>query len=150
MWLQDPHWALPAFVIMGLWQVGGTMIIYLGGLQGIPTQFYEAAIIDGANRRQTFFRITIPMISPVLLYNLIVGVINTLQAFTQAYVMTDGGPNNATLLYMLFLYRNAFKWFKMGYASAMAWIMFVVIISCTLLILKSARSWVYYEAEVRK
>ena len=146
-WLQDPLWALPSLVVMGLWQVGGTMIIYLAGLQGIPTQLYEAAWMDGANRPQTFFRITIPMITPVLLYNVIVGIINSLQLFTQPYIMTAGGPNYATLAYVMYLYRNAFQWFKMGYASALAWVLFLLLLICTVLLLRSATSWVYYESE---
>jgi multiple sugar transport system permease protein len=144
-WLQSPVWALPSLVVMSLWQVGGTMIIYLAGLQGIPTQLYEAAWIDGANRVQTFLRITIPMITPVLLYNVIVGVINALQVFTQPYIMTSGGPNNATLVYVMYLYQNGFQWFKMGYASALAWILFLILLVCTVLLLRSATTWVYYE-----
>lgn len=145
-WLQDPRWALPSIILMGLWQVGGTMIIYLAGLQGIPTQLYEAAWMDGANRAQTFFRITIPMITPVLLYNVVVGIINSLQVFTQPYIMTAGGPNYATLVYVMYLYRNGFQWFKMGYASALAWILFLILLACTLLLLRSATGWVYYES----
>lgn len=145
-WLQNPLWALPSLILMSLWQVGGTMIIYLAGLQGIPTQLYEAAWIDGANRVQTFFRVTIPMITPVLLYNVIVGIINALQVFTQPYIMTEGGPNYATLVYVMYLYRNAFQWFKMGYASALAWILFFILLICTVLLLRSSTSWVYYES----
>jgi len=150
MWLQDPLWSLPALIGVGLWPVGGTMIIYLAGLQGIPTQMYEAAEIDGANGRQRFFRITLPMLSPVIFYNIVVGVIKALQVFTEPKVMTEGGPNNSTLMYMLYLYRNAFKWFKMGYASALAWILFLIILLCTILLLRSATSWVYYEGESRR
>jgi multiple sugar transport system permease protein len=149
MWLQDPFWALPALIGVGLWPVGGTMIIYLAGLQGIPSQLYEAARIDGANGRQTFFKITLPMLSPVIFYNIIVGLIKALQVFTQPKVMTEGGPNNSTLMYMLYLYRNAFKWFKMGYASALAWILFLVILILTILLIRSASLWVHYEGEVR-
>lgn len=149
MWLQDPLWALPALIGVGLWPVGGTMIIYLAGLQGIPSQLYEAARIDGAGGVQIFFRITLPMLSPVIFYNIVVGVIKALQVFTEPKVMTNGGPNNATLMYMLYLYRNAFKWFKMGYASALAWILFLIILLCTILLIRSAASWVYYEGEVR-
>jgi multiple sugar transport system permease protein len=145
-WLQDPFWALPSLILMSLWQVGGTMIIYLAGLQGIPTQLYEAAWMDGANRAQTFVRITIPMITPVLLYNIVVGIINSLQVFTQPYIMTKGGPNYATLAYVMYLYRNAFQWFKMGYASSLAWILFVIMLICTVLLLRSAGTWVYYES----
>lgn len=148
-WLQDPRWALIALIGVSVWQVGGTMIIYLAGIQGIPTQLFEAARIDGANRGQILVKITLPMLTPVIFYNMVVGIIKSLQTFTEVYVMTSGGPNNATLFYMLNLYRNAFKWFKMGYASALAWILFVLILGCTLFLLRSSSSWVYYESEAR-
>lgn len=149
MWLQDPFWALWALIGVSLWPIGGTMIIYLAGLQGIPTQLYESAKIDGANGIQIFFKITLPMLSPVIFYNVVVGVVKALQVFTEPQVMTNGGPNNETLMYMLYLYRNAFKWFKMGYASALSWILFMIILLLTLLLLRSASSWVYYEGEIR-
>ena len=148
-WLADPSWALPAFVLMSLWGVGGGMIIYLAGLQGIPTQLYEAAEIDGANPFQKFRKITLPMISPTIFFNLVMGVIGTFQVFTSSFVMTAGGPAYATLFYLLYLYQKAFQYFQMGYAAAMAWILFVVILICTLLIFKSSASWVYYEAELK-
>jgi multiple sugar transport system permease protein len=125
--------------------VGGGMLIYLGALQGIPTTFYEAATLDGAGMWQKFRKITLPMITPVLLLNLIVGVIASFQVFTQAFVMTKGGPNYATLFYVLYLYQQAFQWFNMGYAAALAWVLFLVILAFTFLILKSSSSWVYYE-----
>lgn len=148
-WLADPSWALPAFVLMSLWGVGGGMIIYLAGLQGIPTQLYEAAEIDGANPVQKFRKITLPMISPTIFFNLVMGVIGTFQVFTSSFVMTAGGPAYATLFYLLYLYQKAFQYFQMGYAAAMAWILFVVILICTLLIFKSSASWVYYESELK-
>jgi multiple sugar transport system permease protein len=146
-WLQNPRLVIPSLIGVSLWQAGGNMIIYLAGLQGIPTQLYEAARIDGARRGQVLFRITLPMLTPVIFYNLVVGIIKSLQTFTEVYVMTGGGPNNASLFYMLYLYRNAFKWFKMGYASALAWILFVIVLVCTVFLLRSSRSWVYYEAD---
>lgn len=149
-WLSTPDWALAALIIMSLWGVGGGMIIYLAGLQGIPTTLYEAAEIDGANRLQSFFNITLPMITPVLFYNLIIGIISTFQIFTQAYVMTSGGPAEATLFYNLYLYNNAFRYHRLGYASALAWVLFLVVLVLTVLVFRSSAMWVYYEGELRK
>lgn len=149
-WLADPKWVLPAFIIMSLWGVGGGMLVYLAGLQGIPTELYEAAAIDGANRRQKFFKITLPLLTPILLFNLVTGVISSFQVFTPAFIMTGGGPANATLFYVLYLYRNAFSYgfgtYGMGYACTLAWILFIIILFLTLLILRSSPAWVYYEA----
>jgi multiple sugar transport system permease protein len=149
-WLTSPDWALPALVIMSLWSVGGGMIIYLAGLQGIPTVLYEAAEIDGANSTQSFFNITLPLITPVLFYNLVIGIIGTFQIFTSVYVMTAGGPAEATLFYNLYLYNNAFRYGRMGYASAMAWVLFLIVLILTLLVFRSSSLWVYYEGELRK
>ena len=148
-WLASETWVLPSFVLMSLWGVGGAMIIYLAGLQGIPTELYEAAQVDGANNWIRFWTITLPMISPVLLFNLIIGIIQALQVFVQAYVMTNGGPHDASLFFMLYLYRNAFEYFKMGYASALAWLLFVYIMILTLLVLRSSAAWVYYEGQIK-
>jgi multiple sugar transport system permease protein len=148
-WLADPKWALPAFILMSLWGIGGGMIIYLAGLQGIPTQLYEAAEIDGANPVQKFWKITLPMVSPTIFFNLVMGVIGSFQVFTSSFVMTAGGPAYATLFYLLYLYQKAFQYFQMGYAAAMAWILFVVILICTLLVFKSSSAWVYYEGELK-
>lgn len=146
-WLYDPTWVLPAFILMSLWGVGGNMVIYLAGLQGIPTHLYEAAQIDGANAWGQFVHVTLPMLSPVLFFNLIMGIINSFQVFTQSYIMTGGvgGPGDASLFYVLYLYQNAFQWFKMGYASALAWILFLVILLCTLLVFRGSKNYVYYE-----
>jgi len=149
-WLADPKWALAALVFMSLWGVGGGMIIYLAGLQGIPTTLYEAAEIDGANIFQKFFKITLPLITPVLFYNLVTGIIGTFQIFTQVYVMTSGGPAESTLMYNLYLYNNAFRYGRMGYASALAWILFLVVLILTLVVFRSSSTWVYYEGELRK
>lgn len=149
-WLYDTKYALWALIIMSIWGAGGPMLIYLAGLQSIPTQLYEAAIIDGAGPWKKFWHITIPMISPVILFNLVIGFISSFQVFTQAFVMTNGGPYHATLFYVLYLYQNAFKYFKMGFASAQAWILFVIILTVTLLIFKSSARWVYYEAGRRR
>lgn len=148
-WLLDPHWALPALIIMSLWGVGGGMVIYLAGLQGVPTVLYEAAEIDGANMVQRFVHITLPMVSPVIFFNLVIGIIAALQTFTQAFIMTGGGPRQATYFYMLHLYNNAFQWLKMGYASALAWVLFFYILALTLLVFRSSSAWVYYEGEIK-
>ena len=144
-WLGDPDWALAALIIMSFWGIGGGMVINLAGLQGIPTELYEAASIDGANAWHRFWSVTIPMLSPVLFFNLVMGVIETFQYFTNAYVMTDGGPGRSTLFYNLYLFQNAFRYYKMGYASALAWVMFLIILVLTLSIFKSSPYWVYYE-----
>lgn len=144
-WLGSPRWALWAFVLMSLWGIGGNVVIFLAALQGVPQSLYEAAEIDGTGSWQRFWKITLPMISPALLFVFIMGVIGTFQTFTQSYIMTGGGPANATLFYLLYLYKNAFNWFEMGYASAMAWILFLIIMACTLILLRSSTLWVHYE-----
>ncbi len=149
-WLASTKWALPALIIMSFWGVGGPMLIYLAGLQGIPTALYEAAEIDGASSWFKFWKITIPMITPVIFFNLVMGIIGSFQVFTQGYVMTGGGPHYATLFYVLHLYNNAFQWFKMGYASALAWVLFIIIFACTLFIFKFSATWVYYEGTTRR
>ena len=146
-WTFSEEWVIPAFIIMSLWRIGGGIVIYLAGLQGIPTQLYEAAETDGATGWTKLWRITLPLITPVLFFNLIMGIIGSFQVFTEAYVMTAGGPHNASLFYNLYLYLNAFRWFKMGYGSALAWILFIIILSLTLLALKSSEKWVYYEGK---
>lgn len=149
-WLYSEQWAVPAFIIMGTWGAGGNMLLYLAGLQSIPTHLYEAARIDGANSWRCFWSITIPMLSPTIFFNLIMGIIGSFQVFTQALVMTQGGPNNATLTIMLYLYRKGFEQFQFGYSSAIAWALFFIILLLTLLVLRSSAAWVYYEGEVRK
>jgi multiple sugar transport system permease protein len=145
-WLQSESWALPSMVLMSLWGIGGArMIIFLAGLQGISEHYYEAAKIDGANAWQRFLHITLPLITPVIFFNLVLGVIGAFQVFTNAYIMTEGGPNNATLFYALYLYRNAFVYFKMGHASAMAWILFAILFVFTFIQFRRSRSWVHYE-----
>ncbi len=145
-WLMSEEWVIPALIIMSLWGIGGDIVIYLAGLQGIPTELYEAAEIDGANSFNKFLNITIPMMSPVLLFTLIMGIINSFQVFTQAYVMTGGGPHYASLFYVLYIYQNAFQFFSMGYASALSWILFLIMLALTALIFKSSPLWVYYES----
>ncbi|MCE7985756.1 MAG: sugar ABC transporter permease [Caldilinea sp. CFX5] len=146
-WLFDPQITKLIFVIMGLWGIGGSVIIFLAGLQNVPSVLYEAAAIDGANLWQRFRHITIPMMTPLIFFNLVLGIIGTFQVFTGAYIITAGGPANSTLFYVLYLYNNAFKFFKMGYASALAWLLFLLILAFTILQLRMARLWVFYEAE---
>jgi len=148
-WLADPDWALPGLLMMSLWGLGRSMVIYLASLQGIPRQLYEAASIDGAGPWPSFWRITLPMLTPTLFFNLVLSVISTFQTFTSAYVATDGGPLDSTLFYVLYIYRQAFTFRSMGYASALAWVLFVIILVLTLLIVRSSREWVYYEEETR-
>jgi multiple sugar transport system permease protein len=149
-WLFDPVWVIPAFIVMSLWGIGGGMVIFLAGLQSIPQHLYEAAELDGAGVLGKFWNVTLPMMSSIIFFNLIMSIIGSFQTFTQAFVMTKGGPANASLFYVLYLYRNAIGYFKMGYASAMAWLLFVIILGLTLLVFKSSPMWVYYEAEVRR
>lgn len=144
-WLFEPRAAKPAFILMTLWAVGPQMVIFLAGLQGVPESLYEAAAIDGANRRQRFARITLPMISSITFFNLVVGIIASFQVFTTSFIMTNGGPQNATLFLVLYLYRNGFQYFKMGYASAIAWMLFVMIAAFTVLQFRLARRWVHEE-----
>ncbi|MCI8354885.1 MAG: sugar ABC transporter permease [Lachnospiraceae bacterium] len=144
-WLTDRNTALYALMIMGLWGVGNTIIIYLSGLQGVSEELKEAARVDGAKGWQIFFKITVPMISPTIFFNVVMAVIGSFQYFTQAYVMTEGGPMQSTLFYNLYLYQKAYKEYQMGYASAMAWVMFIIIMLFTMLVIKSSSFWVYYQ-----
>lgn len=147
-WLAEPFWTKPALVIMGLWSAGENMLLYLARLRGIPQQLYESAEIDGANSFHKLFKITIPMLTPIIFFDLITGMIGAFQVFQSAYVMTggtSGGPMNSLLFYNYYLWNKAFKVFDMGYASAMSWFLFVVIMGITLFNLKFSKKWVYYE-----
>jgi ABC-type sugar transport system permease subunit/ABC-type glycerol-3-phosphate transport system substrate-binding protein len=146
-WLHEDaaRWAVPAFVIMSLWTVGGGMLTYLAALKNVPGSLYEAAKIDGAGPVNRFFTVTLPMISPLILFNLIMAIIGSFQVFSQVYVMTNGGPKNLTLFYVLYLYRQAFQFQNMGYASALAWLLFMLVLVLTGIVMRSSRSWVYYE-----
>jgi multiple sugar transport system permease protein len=149
-WLQDERFTLSAFILMSLWGVGGQrMIIFLAGLQGIPDSYYEAAKLDGASPWRQFRNITLPLLSPVMFFNVVLGVIGSFQVFTSAYVMTSGGPNNASLFYSLYIFRNAFEYFKMGKASALAWILALILIVLTGIQFWVSRRWVHYEAEAK-
>ncbi len=149
-WIFSEEWALPSLVIMSLWGVGGSMLLYLAGLQSIPTQLHEAAKIDGAGALARFRHVTLPMLSPTIFFTLILATIGTFQFFTEPLVMTNGGPNNATLSVMLYIYRKSFQQLHFGYASLLAWVLFVIILACTLLVIRSSSIWVYYEGELRK
>ena len=149
-WLMHPSTALPSIVMVGLWAVGASMIIYLAGLQGIPTEFYEAAAIDGAGVLHKFFYITLPMMTQVLLFTLVIGIVGSFQAFQTAFIMTNGGPYYSTFFPLLYIYQLAFRNFHMGYAATFSWILFVIIMGITLLIFKSSPAWVYYEGLRRR
>ncbi len=144
-WLWDIYLSKPSLILMTLWTTGNVMIIYLAGLQAIPNQLYEAARIDGAGAWAQFRHVTVPMLSPSILFNLVMGIIGSFQVFTNAFLMTGGGPLNSTLFTVLYLYRAAFEQFRMGYASAVAWVLFVIILIFTLIQWKLANVWVYYE-----
>lgn len=143
-WLQDEQWAMPALILMSLWNVGLNMVIYLAALQGVPQDLHEAAALDGASRRARFRYITWPLISPVTFYLLIVNFIGSFQVFTPAYILTRGGPNNATLTLPLYIYFNAFAWGKLGYASTLAFVLFLAVLGFTLLQVRLSDRWVFY------
>jgi multiple sugar transport system permease protein len=145
LWLQDPAFSKPALILMNVWTAGGSMVIWLTGLQSIPKQLHEAASIDGAGVWRRFVSVTIPMLSPYILFNAIIGVIATMQIFTEAYIMTAGGPVDSTLFYAYYLFKQGFQFFRMGYASALAWILFVAVLALTLLQLWVSKRWVHYD-----
>ncbi len=147
-WLFDPDIAKPAFILMSLWTVGPQMVIFLAGLQSVPAELLEAAEIDGANTWQRFRSVVMPMLSPIVFFNLIIGIIGSFQVFTNAFIMTNGGPQNATLFSVLYIYLNGFRFFKMGYAATLAWLLFWIIMLFTFLQFVVANRWVYYEGKV--
>lgn len=144
-WLQSPGWALPAIIIMSLWSIGGSMIIFLAGLQGIPEIYYEAAEIDGAGRWAKLRNITLPLMSPVFFFNLVIGFISSFQVFIAGYLITDGGPVNATLFLVLYIYRTAFRSLNMGYAAVMSWLLFLILMGLSFLVFRYIGNRVYYE-----
>lgn len=150
-WINSTTWVYGALVLMALWGIGNMMLIFLAGLQGVPTELYEAARVDGAGRWAQFRNVTLPMISPVLLYNVIIALIGTFQYFTQAYVLTNGrgDPDNATLFFNLNLYREGWRYYDMGYAATLAWLLFVIVLVLTVLLFKTSRRWVYESARAR-
>lgn len=149
-WLLDPKYTIYCFVFLSLWGVGGGMIIYLAGLQGIQTTFYEAAELDGCSRLQQLRHITLPHMTPIIFFNLVMGIIGTFQYFAEPMILTKGGPAESTMFYNLYLYNNAFKYQSMGYASALAWVLFFIVLVLTLLVFRSSSLWVFYEGEVKK
>lgn len=146
-WMGDPLWTKPALIMTGLWGIGGGMIIYLAALQEVPAHLYEAAEIDGASVMGKFWHVTLPMISPVIYFNLVMGIIGTLQVFAVPFVMFGRGPASSTYFFAMYIYDNAFRYLKMGYASALAWIMFLMIFLLTLLATRLSRRHIYYGAE---
>jgi len=149
-WIFAESTAIPSLILMGVWGAGGAMLIFLAGLQSIPTTLYEAATIDGANAWQRFWKVTIPLLTPTIFFSIIMRIIGSFQIFTLSYIMTDGGPNNATLTVVLYLYRKGFEQFKFGYSSALAWALFFVILGLTLLVIRSSEMWVFYESELKR
>jgi multiple sugar transport system permease protein len=155
-WLLEPMWVKPALILMSLWTVGANITLLMAGMKSIPSEFYEAAALDGASPLSQYRRITLPLLTPVIFFNAINGLIGALQIFTQIYIMTNtggatmGGPNNASMMIVPYLFNNGFRFYKMGYASAIAWILFVLVMLLTLLVFRSSSAWVFYETEVRK
>ncbi|MBI2939629.1 MAG: sugar ABC transporter permease [Chloroflexi bacterium] len=151
LWFADPEWAKPGLILMGLWTLGSAMIIFLAGLQGVPEPLYEAAKIDGATSWDQVWHVTLPMISPVIFFNFVVGVIGSFQVFTSAYIISggQGGPANSTLFLVLYLFRQGFEFFRMGYAATISWLLFLIILGFTGLQFYLARRWVYYEGSAR-
>lgn len=144
--LGNPQTALGVIILMGVWQFGSSMLIFLAALKQIPGSLYESAMVDGAKPARIFFRITLPMLTPTIFFNLILQIINGFRVFTESYVITDGGPLNSTLSYVLYLYRRAFTYFDMGYSCALAWILVAIIAVFTVILFKTQKGWVYYEA----
>ena len=149
-WLLDPKLALWSLVMMSFWGWGRSMVLFLSGLLSIPGELYEAAAIDGASAGKQFWKITFPLLTPTIFFNLVLSIIMTIQTFTNAFVATDGGPLDSTLFFVLYIYRQAFQFFNMGYASALAWVLFIIILVFTLLIFRSQRFWVFYLGEQRE
>lgn len=148
-WIYNERTAVPSLILMSTWGIGNAAVIFLAGLQGVPGHLYEAVEIDGGGALRKFWHVTLPSMTPTIFFNLVMMIIGTLQVFDQAYVMTNGGPNNATLFYIFYLYRKAFTETHMAYASAMAWVLFLIIMVLTAIVFRSSRFWVYYEGEGR-
>jgi len=146
-WITNPNTALGTLIVLVVWQFGSSMVIFLAGLKQISNELYEASAVDGAGKARQFFKITLPMLSPVILFNLVLQTIGSFQMFTQAFIITEGGPINSTYMYSLYLYDRAFGRLQMGYASSLAWIMLIIIAVCTALIFLSSKYWVFYDDE---
>lgn len=151
-WFSDPNWSKPGLIILSMWGVGASSLIFLAGLKDIPYELLEAASIDGANGWTRFWKITIPLLTPIILYNLVTGIIASFQVFTSAMVIggTTGKPQESLLMYFVHLYRNAFRYFNMGYASALAVVLFIFVLIVTILIFRSTNRWVFYESEQKE
>jgi multiple sugar transport system permease protein len=149
LWYQDPTSALWTLILLSIWQFGSSMLIFLAGLKNIPPTYYEAASVDGANGLQQFFKITLPQLSPIIFFNLVMQTISAFMTFTPAYIISkgEGGPLDGTLLYSLYLFQKAFNFFQMGYASAMAWVMLLIVGLLTLILFKTSSYWVHYESK---
>ncbi|MFC5449087.1 carbohydrate ABC transporter permease [Paenibacillus aestuarii] len=150
MWIYDEATVIPSIIIMSTWGIGNGMIIFLAGLKGIPTHLYEAVEVDGGNAFRKLIHVTVPLMTPTIFFNLIMSLIGAFQVFNQAYIMTEGGPNDSSLFYVYYLYRTAFTETKIGYASALAWILFFVVMILTFIVFKTSRKWVYYEGDQRR
>jgi len=148
-WLLDPSWVKPALIVLSAWGAGGATVLLLSAMNGIPRELYEAAEIDGASSWRQFWSVTFPQITPVVFFNLIMGLIGSFQIFSQVYILTAGGPNNASQMMVPLLFREAFSFYHFGYASAVAWLLFVIILLFTVIAFRTSRSWVFYEQEVR-
>ncbi|MCC3372014.1 carbohydrate ABC transporter permease [Cohnella sp. REN36] len=148
-WIGMPETALGTLIVLAVWQFGSSMVIFLAGLKQIPGEFYEAAAVDGAGKLRTFFQVTLPLLSPIILFNLVLQTIGSFQMFTQAFIITKGGPVESTYMYALLLFDKAFAHFQMGYASALAWILLAIIAAVTALIFATAKAWVHYETDGR-
>ncbi len=149
-WFLSEDWAIIGLVLIALWGTGTNMLLYLAGLQSVPTELQEAAKLDGAGPWGVFRHVTLPLLTPTVFFNIIINIIGSFQVFNNAYILTNGGPNNATLTLVLYLYRQAFQLFKFGYASAIAWALFAIILIFTLIIMKTSNLWVHYEGGLRK
>lgn len=148
-WIYSETLAMPCLIIMGLWGIGSSLMIYLASLQGIQRDLYDASQVDGASWWPQLFNVTLPMLSPTIFFTLIMSIIGSFLVFTQSFVMTSGGPNNATLTYVLYLYQQGFQYFAFGYASAMAWILFLIVLVLSAIVFRTAPFWVHYESELR-
>lgn len=150
LWIYDEKQVIPSLIFMSIWGMGGMMVIFLAGLQGVPQELYEAVEIDGGNWWHRFRYVTIPMMTPTIFFNLVMAIIGSFQVFTSAYIMTSGGPNYASMFYVYYIYLSAFRYGQMGYACALAIILFLIILSFTLVVFKSSPYWVYYESARRR
>ena len=146
-WISDPAWSKPSLILMSLWTVGGTMLIFLAGLQGVPQELYDAAAIDGANGWQRTRHVTIPLLTPTIFFNTVLGIIGALQTFAAAFIATEGGPGFATWFFSLHIWKQAFDYFNMGYGAALAWFFALIIVGLTILQMRLSRNWVFYYGE---